>query len=161
MILQLFIVTLRNSGCAEPTEMELALVQVENNMEASMRRAHAEGLHEIALALARYLSCACGIDPNPAGRSSAPERPQPHRAPHAPPETGVPALVADLEYSVKDAMKITGLAEVTLRKMTSSGRLPYRKEGSRTLLLGKHLAAIMAKNLPAADSEATNSPDSE
>lgn len=161
MILQLLTVTLKKSGCADPAEPELAVLQVENNTEVWMNRAYADGLHEIAVALARYLSCECRLDPNPAGRPSEPERPEPRRVPQTPPETGTPALVADLEYSVKEAMKITGLAEVTLRKMTSSGRLPYRKEGSRTLVLGKDLARIMAKNLPAPHSEPTDSPESE
>lgn len=111
-----------------------------------MNRAHADGLHEIALALARYLSSECRPDPNPAGRV-ADHRPDHKGFVHELKEGQTPALVPDLEYSVKDAMKITGLAEVTLRKMLSSGRLIGRKEGTRVLLLGKDLARIMARQI--------------
>lgn len=115
---------------------------MENNKEASMSRARADHLDEIALALARYLNRECGADPNPSGDSA----------------DDTPPLIADVEYTVPEAMKITGFAEVTLQKMRCSGRLPYRKNGGRVLMLGKHLAQIMAKQLT---QSTTSDPDPE
>jgi hypothetical protein len=132
---------------------------VENNMEASMNRAHADGLHEIALALARYLTNECRVDPNPSGVSRAHASHVHAKVIH--PELSTeddgqtPALVADLRYSVQDAVKITGKAEVTIRKWMSSRRLPFAKEGNRVVLLGKDLARVMATQLSApADTDA-------
>ena len=113
----------------------------------------ADGLHRVALALADYLSRECRADPNPSGHS-APPRPRnivdSEPAPEEPPpdsDGGTPALVPDVDYTVTDAMKITHFAESTLRKMMSKGRLPFRKKGSRSLISGRHLAAMMAKQL--------------
>lgn len=113
-----------------------------------MKRAHADGLLEIALNLSRYLSSESRrLDPNPSGHVVVP-RDAPAIPPDSPEDEGTPALVADAEYSIKDAVKITRKAEVTLRKMVTSGRLPGRKEGRRIVLLGKDLAKIMAGSIP-------------
>ncbi len=115
-----------------------------------MNRARADVVDAVAFALARYLSRECRPDPNPAGHSAphptkvADNEPPPEDAPAVMDNTA-PALVRDVEYSVTDAGKITHLAESTLRKMMSDGRLPFRKEGARSLISGKRLAEILAK----------------
>jgi hypothetical protein len=123
---------------------ELAVLQIDNNKDASMNRAHAE-LREVALVLARYLDRELrGADPNPA----APAHNEPKRIVHEPQAATAPALVADLEYSLREAATITHKAEVTLRKMIQRGRLQCRKDGSnRVLILGKDLVSMMTKQL--------------
>lgn len=114
-----------------------------------MNRARTDDLDEIvALALARYLLSRHSVDPNPSGHS-APQLPKiTHESPD---DEGTPSLIPDKEYTVKDAIKITRLAEVTLQKMRADGRLPFHKRGTRVLILGKHLAQIMVKQLTAPD----------
>lgn len=144
--------TLRKTGYIDSTRVvlysprgsELAVLQVDNNMEASMNRARTEELDEIAVALARYLSFRCRPDPNPSGPSEPPQK----RITHDPAMAhGTPALVPDLEYSVKDAMAITKFAEVTVRKMTQDGRLPVQRKGKRVYILGRDISRVMAKRL--------------
>lgn len=106
-----------------------------------MSRAHAE-LNELALILARYLDREhreLSADPNPASPAD------PKRITHEPQTT--PALVAEVEYSLKDAGIITHKAVVTLRKMIREGRLRCRKDGNRVFILGRELASLMAKQL--------------
>ena len=114
-----------------------------------MNRAHADELnevaHEVARALARYLARECRPDPNPSltQRTDHKYILRDHSLPR---ET--PALVGDLEYSIKQAHEITGKAEPTIRKMIQSNRLKCRKgEGGRVWISGKELARMMAIQL--------------
>lgn len=158
MIWPMRTITLKKTGCIDSacvvvyssSSLELAVLLVENNMEASMSRARSDVRHEVALALAQYLSLECRADPNPSGHSA----PRPTKVADSEPAAEVapaildntaPALVRDVEYSVEDAGKITHLAESTLRKMMSDGRLPFRKAGARSLISGKRIAEILAK----------------
>lgn len=121
-----------------------------------MNRAHVDddGLREIALALARYLSSECRLDPNPSG----------HRLGHTadpvklgtiavPSDDVTPPLVPDLEYSIKEAAALTHKAEATIRKYLSIGRLEGRKEGSRVYLTGKELARFMSREVESGSSD--------
>lgn len=119
-----------------------------------MNRAHADGLHEIALTLCRYLSSECRLDPNPsrprpaAQEATIPVKPNSEEAPS---ESEGPALVPDLDYTIKDAAALTKKAEATIRKYISIGRLEGRKEGSRVYLSGRELARFMAKQVSDGD----------
>jgi hypothetical protein len=102
----------------------------------------AKELLPVALALARFLDLMCPADPNPSGHQV--HRSEPKKGPR-PVSDQAPALIAEQEYSVKEAAEITHRPEITLRKMLGDGRLPCRKENRRVMILGRDLARLMSK----------------
>lgn len=103
-----------------------------------------EQLLPVALALARFLDLMCPPDPNPSGHGVQSPR-KAVRSASPPDQAAAPALIAEQEYSVREAAEITHRPEITLRKMLGDGRLACRKENRRVMILGRDLARLMSK----------------
>ena len=104
-----------------------------------------EVLPEVARALARFLASHYQVDPNPSGAV----RPQtkPRVAPKDDDDVTDTTLIADKQYSVKQAAMITGLSEPHLRKLIggSKPQLPSHSEERRRFIWGKDIAHYMSR----------------
>lgn len=120
--------------------MTRALVDVQSDLAE---------LFPLVQALTQYLHLRCAAaDPNPSGHSTHGQRSDPKKA-GRPVVSGdaIPTLIADAEYSVKEASALTRRPEISLRKMIKDGRLPSRKEEKtrRRTIFGKDLAHLMTQ----------------